>query len=70
MNEVVAKRVVKKQQMQWSQPLGAHSLLLTRTAILNEELRDRFEDGYPDLRAEARGMLIMRSQSSWRRKTL
>ena len=30
-NEVVAKRMVKKQQMQWSQ-LGAHSLLQTRTA--------------------------------------
>jgi transposase-like protein len=41
--EVVAKRMVKKQQMQWSQ-LGAHSLLQTRTAVLNGDLRDQFEN--------------------------
>ena len=52
-NEVVAKRMVKKQQMQWSQ-LGAHSLLQTRTAVLNGELRDHFEDWYPELRAGAK----------------
>ncbi len=33
-NEIVAKRMVKKQQMQWS-PIGAHYLLQTRTAVLN-----------------------------------
>jgi hypothetical protein len=52
-NEGVAKRMVKKQQMQWSQ-LGAHSLLQTRTAVLNGELRDQFEDWYPELKARAR----------------
>jgi hypothetical protein len=39
--------------MQWSQ-LGAHSLLQTRTAVLNGELRDHFEDWYPELRDGAR----------------
>jgi hypothetical protein len=47
-NEVVAKRMVKKQQMQWSRQ-GAHWLLQTRTAVLNGELRDHFEDWYPEL---------------------
>ena len=49
-NEVVAKRMVKKQQMQWTQ-MGAHCLLQTRTAVLNGELRDQFETWYPELKA-------------------
>jgi hypothetical protein len=48
-NEVVAKRMVKKQQMQWS-PEGAHCLLQTSTAVLNDELRGHFERWYPELR--------------------
>lgn len=48
-NEVIAKRMVKKQQMQWS-PEGAHYLLQTRTAVLNNELRNHFEDWYPELK--------------------
>lgn len=51
-NEVVAKRMVKKQQMQWSRQ-GAHSLLQTRTAVLNGELRDHFEEWYPEMRVGA-----------------
>lgn len=47
-NEVVAKRMVKKQQMQWSRQ-GAHYLLQTRTVVLNGELRDHFEEWYPEL---------------------
>jgi len=47
-NEVVAKRMVKKQQMQWSNT-GAHYLLQTRTAVLNGELRGHFEGWYPEL---------------------
>ncbi len=47
-NEVVAKRMVKKQQMQWSHT-GAHYLLQTRTAVLNGELREHFERWYPEL---------------------
>ncbi|MFT4573018.1 MAG: hypothetical protein ACI85E_000212 [Marinomonas primoryensis] len=50
-NEVVAKRMVKKQQLQWSQR-GAHYLLQTRTAVLNEELREQFEQWYPGMKAD------------------
>ena len=50
-NEVVAKRMVKKQQMQWS-PQGAHYLLQTRTAVLNGELRDQFKQWYPSMKVE------------------
>ena len=46
-NEAVAKRMVKKQQMQWSRQ-GAHCLLQTRTSVLNGELRDHFEEWYPE----------------------
>jgi hypothetical protein len=49
-NEGVAKRMVKKQQMQWSQ-VGAYSLLQTRTTVLNGELRGHFEEWYPELKA-------------------
>jgi len=38
---VVAKRMVKKQQMQWTH-FGAHYLLQTRTAVLNDELHEHF----------------------------
>ena len=48
-NEVVSKRMVKKQQMQWS-PIGAHYLLQTRTSVLNGELRGHFEQRFPALR--------------------
>jgi len=48
-NEVVAKRMVKKQQMQWSHQ-GAHYLLQTRTAVLNGELRDQFERWHPEMK--------------------
>jgi len=51
-NEVVAKRMVKKQQMQWTQQ-GAHYLLQTRTAVLNEELGKHFERWYPGLNIES-----------------
>jgi len=53
-NEVVAKRMVKKQQMQWSRQ-GAHCLLQTRTAVLNGELRDHFERWYPEIAAKNHG---------------
>ncbi len=47
-NEVIAKRMVKKQQMQWSRE-GAHYLLQTRTAVLNGELRGYFESWYLEM---------------------
>ena len=45
-NQVVSKRMVKKQQMQWS-PRGAHLLLQARTQVLNEELDQTFRQWYP-----------------------
>lgn len=48
-NEVVTKRMVKKQQMQWSH-YGAHCMLQTRTAALNGDLEKNFERWYPGTR--------------------
>ncbi len=50
-NQVVAKRMVKKQQMQWTHE-GAHYLLQIRTAVLNDELDDHFERWCPGLKIE------------------
>jgi hypothetical protein len=51
LNEVVAKRMVKKPQMQWTHE-GAHYLLPTRTAVLNNDLHRHFERWYPGLKVE------------------
>ena len=48
-NQLVAKRFVKKQQMRWT-PRGAHLLLQIRVQALNDDLRTSFERWYPDLR--------------------
>jgi hypothetical protein len=45
-NQVVSKRMVKKQQMRWSQQ-GAHWLLQVRTRVLNDELRKTIQQWYP-----------------------
>jgi hypothetical protein len=45
-SQVVSKRMVKKQQMRWSQR-GAHLMLQVRTRLLNDELRDVFRQWYP-----------------------
>ncbi len=45
-NQVVSKRMVKKQQMQWT-PEGAHLLLQVRTQVLNDEWDDTFRAWYP-----------------------
>jgi hypothetical protein len=50
-NEVVTKRMVKKQQMQWSK-IGAHYLLQARTAALNGDLPQHFERWYPGIKIE------------------
>ena len=50
-NQVISKRMVKRQQMQWSQR-GAHLLLQTRTQVLNDELEQTFRGWYPQLRPE------------------
>ena len=51
-NQVVSKRFVKKQQMQWT-PRGAHLLLQTRTKVLNNDLEDAFRSWYPQFYAQA-----------------
>jgi len=48
-NQVVSKRMVKKQQMQWT-PEGAHLLLQVRTQVLNDEWDDTFRAWYPGFR--------------------
>jgi hypothetical protein len=47
-NQVVSKRMVKKQQMRWSQR-GAHTLLQVRARVLNRQLRGDFERWHPEL---------------------
>jgi hypothetical protein len=50
-NQVVSKRMVKKQQMAWTER-GAHLLLQTRTRVLNGELDETFRRWYPQFRPE------------------
>ena len=50
-NQVVSKRFVKKQQMQWT-PRGAHLLLQTRTRVLNGDLEETFRQWYPRFRPQ------------------
>jgi hypothetical protein len=45
-NQVVSKRMVKRQQMRWT-PRGAHLLLQVRTRVLNNELADDFHRWHP-----------------------
>ena len=47
-NQIIAKRMVKKQQMRWT-PEGAHLLLQIRTHILNDQLANDFHRWYPGL---------------------
>jgi len=54
-NQVVSKRFVKKQSMQWTLR-GAHLLLQTRTKVLNDELEEVFRQWYPKFRPQSRGM--------------
>jgi hypothetical protein len=51
-NQVVSKRMVKKQQMRWTLR-GAHLLLQVRTQVLNDDLRHAFERWYPGLKADS-----------------
>lgn len=51
-NQVIAKRFVKHQQMQWSKK-GAHLLLQARTKVLNEEWDECFRTRFPGFRPPA-----------------
>jgi hypothetical protein len=52
-NQVVSRRFVKLQQMHWTLR-GAHLLLQTRTAVLNDELEGVFRGWYPLFRDQDR----------------
>jgi len=58
-NQVISKRMVKKQQMRWT-PRGAHLLLQVRTQVLNDELRQMFERWYPALKPDIESTLLCR----------
>jgi len=45
-NQIISKRMVKKQQMRWD-PLGAHLFLQVRTRVLNNDLSEDFRRWYP-----------------------
>ena len=45
-NQIVSKRMVKKQQMRWA-PKSAHLLIQVRTRVLNNELGAAFKRWYP-----------------------
>ena len=67
-NQVVSRRMVKKQQMRWSHR-GAHLLLRIRTHVLNGDWEDVFRRWYPGFRAYtqpifARAFLIRPSSSN------
>lgn len=47
-NQVISKRMVKKQQMRWT-PRGAHLLVQIRTRVLNDQLAEDFHRWYPHL---------------------
>ena len=48
-NQMISKRMVKKQQMQWTKR-GAHLLLQMRAKVLNEDLDQTFRGWYPGFR--------------------
>ena len=50
-NQVVSKRMVKRQQMQWTER-GAHLLLQIRTHVPNEEWEAAFRRWYPGFRPQ------------------
>ena len=49
-NQLISKRLVKKQQMRWT-PKGAHLLIQVRTQVLNDEWMSKFQQWYPNFRA-------------------
>ncbi len=51
-NQVVSKRFVKTQQMQWTKR-GTHLLLQVRTHVLNDELDSTFQKWFPKFRQMA-----------------
>lgn len=59
-NEVISRRMVKKQQMRWTKE-GAHRMIQVRTATLNDELKDAFYRWYPKMERD-NGNQLMQNQ--------
>jgi hypothetical protein len=55
-NQVIARRFVKRQQMRWT-PRGAHLLLQIRVQVLNDDLQTAFHRWYPALSSVGREKL-------------
>lgn len=55
-NQVIAKRMEKKQQMRWT-PKGAYLLLQVRTQVLNQDFEDTFHRWYPGLKQQRSELL-------------
>jgi hypothetical protein len=68
-NQVVSKRMVKKQQMRWS-PRGAHLLLQVRTRVLNDDLAGDFRRWYPGLTEPTAAEPVTIAASSARSRSL
>jgi hypothetical protein len=51
-NQVVSKRMVKRQQMRWTKR-GAQLLLEVRTQVLNQDLRNTFRRWYPGMKTDS-----------------
>jgi len=56
-NQVVSKRMSKRQQRQWT-PRGAHLLLQIRTRVLKEEWEDTFRRWYPGFRLQTQAPFL------------
>jgi len=64
----VSKRLVKKQQMQWT-PAGAHMLLQVRTPVLNDDWEATFRRWYPRFRLVQRRLAALRNLTGGRINT-
>jgi hypothetical protein len=49
-NQLVSRRMVKRQQMHWTKR-GAHLLLQVRAQVMNGDLRGTFQRWYPGMKA-------------------
>ena len=63
-NELISKRMVKKQQMRWTKE-GAPLLLQTRVKTLDGDLRDKFVEWYPGVEKSVAATQLTASVSSF-----
>jgi hypothetical protein len=62
-NEIIAKRMNKKQQMRWNRTT-AQSVLDVRTAVLNDKLEDAFRHRYLGLRPTNDDQVLSKARMS------